>query len=259
MHLPLSRGGRGSMAETQYAFLGPEAPSSSEAKVKTFICLLSDSRWKGRSLRSCNLLHLTAHCQPLCKANRPISARRRLLRCSFQTCTLLSSELPSLARFMFKQTVLCMQPAVYRDPESLEDIPLVPGIGRTENALRWGFIKKVYGIVATQLLLTALVGAIIYTVQPVQNFVLGSPAFQITFAILPLVGERSCPPCSPHASVCLPVHHDRTRAAGLIPLYIYQSRHPWNLLILGAWVSIFSIAKAHHTGLRVVAWCFKPC
>ena len=34
MHLPLSRGGRGSMAETQYAFLGPEASSSSEAKVK---------------------------------------------------------------------------------------------------------------------------------------------------------------------------------------------------------------------------------
>ena len=157
---------------------------------------------------------------------------------------------------VIKQIVLCVQPTVYRDPESLEDIPLVPGIGRTENALRWGFIKKVYGIVATQLLLTAIVGAIIYTVQPVQNFVLGSPAFQITFAILPLVGERFCPPCSPHLSVCTSVHLDRVHAAGLIPLYIYQSRHPWNLLILGAWVSIFEIAKTHHTGLRFVA-CYS--
>ena len=73
--------------------------------------------------------------------------------------------------------------------ESLEDIPLIPGMGKTENMLRWGFIKKVYGIIAFQLLLTAVVAAIIYTVQPVQNFVLGSVAFQITFAVLPLIGE----------------------------------------------------------------------
>ena len=31
----------------------------------------------------------------------------------------------------------------YRDPESLEEIPLVPGMSRTDNMLRWGFIKKV--------------------------------------------------------------------------------------------------------------------
>lgn len=73
--------------------------------------------------------------------------------------------------------------------ESLEDVPLVPGIGKTENMLRWGFIKKVYGIIACQLLLTAIVAGIIYTVQPVQNFVLGSVAFQITFAVLPLIGK----------------------------------------------------------------------
>lgn len=82
-----------------------------------------------------------------------------------------------------------LQERTYRDVESLEDVPLVPGIGKTENMLRWGFIKKVYGIIACQLLLTAIVAAIIYTVQPVQNFVLGSVAFQITFAVLPLIGE----------------------------------------------------------------------
>lgn len=35
------------------------------------------------------------------------------------------------------------QHATYRDPESLEDIPLVPGMSKTDNMLRWGFIKKV--------------------------------------------------------------------------------------------------------------------
>ena len=86
-----------------------------------------------------------------------------------------------------------MQPGFYRDPESLEDVPLLPGISKTENALRWGFIKKVYGIIATQLTLTAVVALAIYAVPPVQNFVLGSPAFQITFALLPLIGECGWP------------------------------------------------------------------
>lgn len=35
------------------------------------------------------------------------------------------------------------QQATYRDPESLEEVPLVPGMSKTENMLRWGFIKKV--------------------------------------------------------------------------------------------------------------------
>lgn len=79
---------------------------------------------------------------------------------------------------------------MYRDVESLEDIPLVPGMGKSENMLRWGFIKKVYGIIACQVLLTAAVAATIYMVRPVQDFVLGSVAFQVTFAILPLVGRN---------------------------------------------------------------------
>lgn len=33
--------------------------------------------------------------------------------------------------------------ATYRDPESLEEVPLVPGMSKTDNMLRWGFIKKV--------------------------------------------------------------------------------------------------------------------
>ena len=83
----------------------------------------------------------------------------------------------------------CLQGRQTRDVESLEEIPLLPGMSKTENMLRWGFIKKVYGIIACQLLLTAAVAAVIYLIQPVQNFVLGSMAFQITFAVLPLLGN----------------------------------------------------------------------
>ena len=32
----------------------------------------------------------------------------------------------------------------WRDPESLEEVPLVPGLTRTENQLRWGFVQKVW-------------------------------------------------------------------------------------------------------------------
>jgi hypothetical protein len=45
---------------------------------------------------------------------------------------------------------------VYRDPESLEETPLVPGMTPVENSLRWGFINKVFGIVGCQLALTAV-------------------------------------------------------------------------------------------------------
>ncbi len=46
-----------------------------------------------------------------------------------------------------------------------------------------------YGIVSAQLILTAIVAGIIYAVPPVRGFVTTSLAFQLTFAILPLVGK----------------------------------------------------------------------
>ena len=65
----------------------------------------------------------------------------------------------------------------------------MPGMSKTDNMLRWGFIRKVYGIVSLQLILTAIVAGIIYAVPPVRGFVTASLAFQLTFAILPLVGD----------------------------------------------------------------------
>jgi FtsH-binding integral membrane protein len=49
----------------------------------------------------------------------------------------------------------------------------------------------VYGIISAQLVLTALVAGTILAVEPVRNFVTHSLAFQLTCAILPLVGAHS--------------------------------------------------------------------
>ena len=86
------------------------------------------------------------------------------------------------------QECVSLQYDQYRDIESQEEL-LVPGMSKTDNMLRWGFIRKVYGIVSLQLILTAIVAGIIYAVPPVRGFVTSSLAFQLTFAILPLVGK----------------------------------------------------------------------
>ena len=153
----------------------------------------------------------------------------------------------------------------------------MPGLSKLDNALRWGFIKKVYGILSAQLLLSACVAAgarrararrrlstarsfsavpllllcvilrvadgvcalapVIMFNAPVQRFVMGSLAFQLTFAILPLVGARPPPLCRLPSLLGLARTELNSRAgAGLIPLFIYSRRHPHNLIILGLWV-----------------------
>ena len=48
---------------------------------------------------------------------------------------------------MLRGIAACAQYApvgqTWRDPESLEDVPLVPGMTPMENQLRWGFVQKV--------------------------------------------------------------------------------------------------------------------
>lgn len=81
---------------------------------------------------------------------------------------------------------LCLQ--TYRDPESLEDIPLVPGLNKLDNMLRWGFIKKVYGIISAQMILTVVVASLIIFNEPVKNFVTGSAPFQISVFAFSFLG-----------------------------------------------------------------------
>ena len=64
---------------------------------------------------------------------------------------------------------------------------LYPGLSAGENQLRWGFIRKVYGILAAQVLLTTLVSAVTVLYSPVNDLLRGSPGLLLFFAILPLI------------------------------------------------------------------------
>lgn len=64
---------------------------------------------------------------------------------------------------------------------------LYPGISAGENQLRWGFIRKVYGIVATQIVLTTVVSAVTVLYTPVNDLLRGSPGLLLFLAILPLI------------------------------------------------------------------------
>lgn len=77
----------------------------------------------------------------------------------------------------------------FRDPESLEDVPLVPGLNKLDNMLRWGFIKKVYGIISAQMILTVAVASVIIFNEPVEHFVTTSAPFQISVFALSFLGK----------------------------------------------------------------------
>lgn len=77
----------------------------------------------------------------------------------------------------------------FRDPESLEDIPLVPGMNKLDNMLRWGFIKKVYGIISAQMVLTVAVASVIIFNEPVGHFVTTSAPFQISVFAFSFLGK----------------------------------------------------------------------
>lgn len=132
----------------------------------------------------------------------------------------------------------------FRDPESLEDLPLVPGMNKLDNMLRWGFIKKVYGIISAQMVLTVAVASVIIFNEPVGHFVTTSAPFQISVFAFSFLGKAvanrqktslAFPTVLLNVSG-LPVHD--SLPAGLIPLYFYQRKHPLNLVLLGVWVSL---------------------
>ncbi|CAI5493879.1 unnamed protein product [Closterium sp. Naga37s-1] len=92
---------------------------------------------------------------------------------------------------------------------------LYPGITLSENEMRWGFIRKVYGIIGAQLLLTAAVGSCFALIPTVRDFGLTNGYFMFFATILPF--------------------------ATLIPLVIYRSRHPLNLALLAIWTASMSM------------------
>lgn len=99
--------------------------------------------------------------------------------------------------------------------------PLYPMMMESPE-LRWAFIRKIYAIVAIQLLATIAVGAVVVTVHPISTFFVsttGGLALYIVLIITPFIV--------------------------LCPLYYYHQKHPVNYLLLG----IFTISLAFAVGL----------
>ncbi|CAM0955592.1 unnamed protein product [Alopecurus aequalis] len=106
--------------------------------------------------------------------------------------------------------------ASFVDLEAGNGETLYPGISRGENALRWGFIRKVYGILCAQLLLTTVVSAVT-VFHPTLNATLSSnPVLALLLAVVPFIL--------------------------MIPLYHYQHRHPHNLVFLGLFTLCLSFS-----------------
>ncbi|KAH9561072.1 hypothetical protein CY35_06G143300 [Sphagnum magellanicum] len=109
----------------------------------------------------------------------------------------------------------------YGDIESAVGQPaaLYPGIPGDENVLRWAFIRKVYGILSVQLVLTTLVSAIVVFTPAVLLFLQSNGWSLIFISILPLI------------LMC--------------PLYYYHQSHPINLILLG----LFTVAISLTVGI----------
>ncbi|KAL6971406.1 BI1-like protein [Sarracenia purpurea var. burkii] len=97
----------------------------------------------------------------------------------------------------------------------IEEGTLYPGIGHGENQLRWGFIRKVYGILAAQLLLTTVVSSVTILYTPINDLLRGNSALLLIFMFLPLIL--------------------------LWPMYVYQQKHPLNLIVLGLFTVSLSL------------------
>jgi protein lifeguard len=80
------------------------------------------------------------------------------------------------------------------DVEAGNGETLYPGISRGESALRWGFVRKVYGILAAQLILTTAISALT-VLHPTLNATLSSsPGLALAFAVLPFIRKRPVSP-----------------------------------------------------------------
>ncbi|KAK8623835.1 hypothetical protein V6N13_065198 [Hibiscus sabdariffa] len=92
---------------------------------------------------------------------------------------------------------------------------LYPGLSYGENELRWGFIRKVYGILAAQLLLTTGVSAFVVLSPPINDLLRGNSGLLLFICLIPLI---------------------------LVwPLHIYHQKHPLNFIILGLFTLFLSL------------------
>jgi FtsH-binding integral membrane protein len=130
--------------------------------------------------------------------------------------------------------------------------------------LRWSFIRKIYSILAVQLLVTIAVAGVVVSVPPIATFFVstgGGLALYIVLIFVPFLGMS--PLCFAKSSFgsnvfvllsfCF-VNFDFFfliffffvgNLAVLCPLYYYHQKHPLNYFLLG----IFTISLAFVVGL----------
>ncbi|GAB2210301.1 hypothetical protein Droror1_Dr00015564 [Drosera rotundifolia] len=92
---------------------------------------------------------------------------------------------------------------------------LYPGLSHGETQLRWGFIRKVYGILSAQIVLTTIVSMVTVLSAPINETLRGNSGLLLVFALMPFVL--------------------------LVPLYAYQQKHPHNLIFLGLFTACLSV------------------
>jgi len=83
----------------------------------------------------------------------------------------------------------------------IEEGTLYPGLGHGENQLRWGFIRKVYGILSAQIVLTTLVSLVTVLYSPINDTLRGNSGLLLFFAILPFF-------CKSFSNLCFTLIHD---------------------------------------------------
>jgi FtsH-binding integral membrane protein len=64
---------------------------------------------------------------------------------------------------------------------------LYPGLSLGENQLRWGFIRKVYGILSAQILLTTIVSVITVFYAPLNLLLRGNSPLLLFLVFLPFI------------------------------------------------------------------------
>lgn len=64
---------------------------------------------------------------------------------------------------------------------------LYPGLSVGENQLRWGFIRKVYGILSAQILLTTIVSVITVFTPSINLLLKGNSGLLLFMVFLPFI------------------------------------------------------------------------
>lgn len=73
----------------------------------------------------------------------------------------------------------------------IEQGTLYPGISHGENILRWGFIRKVYGILAAQMVLTTAVSFLTVLYAPINDLLRGNSGLLLFLVFLPFIRMKS--------------------------------------------------------------------